>query len=168
VWLFKHSSIGLRLRASRDSEFAAATVGVNTVRLRWIAFIARAFIAAFAGGLGAHCVTTFSPRAFYLTETFVALTMLIVGGPRTVSGAVIGTALVTVFFQGLRTFENELNLRRVFDFQVVGLTEVVLAILLIIVLALRPGGLIAERELLARGRRPVRQRPEAPAKAEAG
>jgi branched-chain amino acid transport system permease protein len=168
VWLFKHSSIGLRLRASRDSEFAAATVGVNTVRLRWIAFIASAFIAAFAGGLWAHFVTTFSPRAFYLTETFVALTMLIVGGPRTVSGAVIGTALVTVFFQGLRSFENELNLRRVFDFQVVGLTEVVLAVLLIIVLALRPGGLIGERELLARGRRPVRQRPEAQAKAEAG
>ena len=156
VWLFKHSSIGLRLRASRDSEYAAATLGVDTVRLRWIAFIASAFIAAFAGGLWAHFVTTFSPRAFYLTETFVALTMLIVGGPRTVSGAVLGTVLVTALFQGLRTFENELNLRRVFDFQVVGLTEVVLAIVLIIVLALRPGGLIEEREILARGRRPVR------------
>ena len=115
--------------------------------------VVSAFIAAFAGGLWAHFVTTFSPRAFYLTETFVALTMLIVGGPRTVSGAVIGTAVVTLLFQGLRTFENELNLRQVFDFQVVGLTEVVLAVLLIIVLALRPGGLVEEREILSNVRR---------------
>ena len=161
VWLFKHSSLGLRLRASRDSEYAAATVGVDTVRLRWVAFVVSAFIAAFAGGLWAHFVTTFSPRAFYLTETFVALTMLIVGGPRTVSGAVIGTAVVTLLFQGLRTFENELNLRQVFDFQVVGLTEVVLAVLLIIVLALRPGGLIEEREILSSVRRAARVPPEA-------
>lgn len=161
VWVFKHSSIGMRLRASRDSEYAAATVGVDTVRLRWIAFIASAFIAAFAGGLWAHFVTTFSPRAFYLTETFVALTMLIVGGPRTVSGAIVGTVLVTALFQGLRTFENELNLRGVFDFQVVGVTEVVLAIVLIIVLALRPGGLIEEREILSRARRARRVIPEA-------
>lgn len=161
VWAFKHSSIGLRLRASRDSEYAAATVGIDTVRLRWIAFIVSAFIAAFAGGLWAHFVTTFSPRAFYLTETFVALTMLIVGGPRTVSGAVVGTVVVTALFQGLRTFENELNLRHVFDFQVVGLTEIVLAVVLIIVLALRPGGLIEEREILSRGRRLPRVTAEA-------
>ena len=149
------------LDETRDSEYAAATVGVDTVRLRWVAFVASAFIAAFAGGLWAHFVTTFSPRAFYLTETFVALTMLIVGGPRTVSGAVIGTAVVTLLFQGLRTFENELNLRQVFDFQVVGLTEVVLAVLLIIVLALRPGGLIEEREILSSVRRATRVPPEA-------
>ena len=155
------TTLGLRLRASRDSEYAAATVGVDTVRLRWVAFVVSAFIAAFAGGLWAHFVTTFSPRAFYLTETFVALTMLIVGGPRTVSGAVIGTAVVTLLFQGLRTFENELNLRQVFDFQVVGLTEVVLAVLLIIVLALRPGGLIEEREILSSVRRAARVPPEA-------
>lgn len=152
AWVFKHSSIGLRLRASRDSEYAAATVGVDTIRLRWIAFIVSAFIAAFAGGLWAHFVTTFSPRAFYLTETFVALTMLIVGGPRTVSGAVIGAVLVTALFQGLRTIENQLNLQRVLDFQVVGLTEIVLAVVLIVGLALRPGGLIEEREILSGGR----------------
>lgn len=160
AWMFKHSSVGLRLRASRDSEYAAATLGVDTVRLRWFAFIASAFIAAFAGGLWAHFVTTFSPRAFYLTETFVALTMLIVGGPRTVSGAVIGTVLVTALFQGLRTIENQINLERLVDFQVVGLTEIALAVVLIVGLALRPGGLIEEREILSGGGRPLREGPD--------
>ncbi len=161
VWAFKHSSLGLRLRASRDSEYAAATIGIDTVRLRWLAFIVSAFIAAFAGGLWAHFVTTFSPRAFYLTETFVALTMLIVGGPRTVSGAVVGTVLVTGAFQGLRTIENQINIEHLVPFQVVGLTEIILAVVLIVVLALRPGGLIEEREILSGSGRPPDEGTEA-------
>jgi branched-chain amino acid transport system permease protein len=152
AWAFKHSSMGLRLRASRDSEFAASTVGIDIVRLRWIAFTISAFVAGFAGGLWAHFITSFTPRAFYLTETFVVLTMLIVGGPRTVSGAVVGTVVVTAAFQGLRSVENELNIQFA-PFQVVGLTEIVLAIVLIAILAIRPGGLLEEREILSRAKR---------------
>lgn len=149
AWTFKHSSIGLRLRASQDSEPAALTIGINVVRLRWFAFIVSAFIAGFAGGLWAHFVTTFSPRAFYLIETFVVVTMLIVGGPRTVSGAVIGTAIVTIAFQGLRTIENQVNLNGILPFQVVGVTEILLAVVLIGVLTFRPGGLVEQREFLS-------------------
>lgn len=152
AWAFKHSSIGIRLRASRDSEFAASTVGIDIVRLRWIAFTISAFVAGFAGGLWAHFITSFTPRAFYLTETFVVLTMLIVGGPRTVSGAVVGTVVVTAAFQGLRSVENELNIQFA-PFQVVGLTEIVLAVVLIAILAIRPGGLLEEREILSRAKR---------------
>lgn len=152
AWVFKHSSVGLRLRASRDSEHAASTIGIDIVRLRWVAFTISAFVAGFAGGLWAHFITSFTPRAFYLTETFVVLTMLIVGGPRTVSGAVVGTVAVTAAFQGLRTIENELNIQFA-PFQVVGLTEIVLAVVLIVVLALRPGGLFEEREIMSRARR---------------
>lgn len=152
TWAFKHSSIGLRLRASRDSEYAASTVGIDIVRLRWVAFTISAFVAGFAGGLWAHFITSFTPRAFYLTETFVVLTMLIVGGPRTVSGAVVGTVAVTAAFQGLRSIENELNIQFA-PFQIVGLTEIVLAVVLIVVLTLRPGGLLEEREIMSRARR---------------
>lgn len=152
AWVFKHSSLGLRLRASRDSEHAALTVGINLVRLRWVAFTISAGVAGFAGGLWAHFITSFSPRAFYLTETFVVLTMLIVGGPRTVSGAVVGTAVVSAAFQGLRSLENQLN-TALAPVQIVGLTEIVLAIVLIIVLALRPGGLLEQREILSGRRR---------------
>jgi branched-chain amino acid transport system permease protein len=154
AWTFKRSSIGLRLRASRDSEYAAATIGVDIVRLRWLAFIVSAFMAAFAGGMLAHFVTTFSPRQFYLTETFVVLTMLIVGGPRTVSGAVIGALVVTGASEGLRNLENFINIEQLLPFQVVGLREIVLAVVLIIVLAIRPGGLIPDREILSRTRAP--------------
>jgi branched-chain amino acid transport system permease protein len=148
VYGFKHSSVGLKLRASRDSEFAASTIGVDIVRLRWIAFVVSAFIVGFAGGLWAHFITSFAPAAFYLRETFVVLTMLIVGGPRTVSGAIVGTLLVTAVFEALRAVENTISLERLVPFEVVGLTGIALAIFLILILALRPGGLLEEREIL--------------------
>lgn len=150
VYLFKDSTLGLKLRASRDSPYAAATVGINIVRTRWAAFVISAFIVAFGGALWAHFITSFSSSAFYLTETFVVLTMLIVGGPMTVSGAVIGTGIVTLAFESLRRVENTINIAQVLPFQLVGLTEVSLAIALIVILALRPGGLIEGRELFAR------------------
>ncbi len=59
--------------------------------MRWLAFIASAFIAGVGGGLWAHFITSFSPYSFYLTETFVVLAMLVIGGPYSVSGAVVGT-----------------------------------------------------------------------------
>ena len=149
VYAFRHSNIGLKLRASRDSEYGAATIGVDIVRLRWVAFVTSAFIVAFAGGLWAHFITSFAPASFYLRETFVIVTMLIVGGPRTVSGAVIGTLLVTAVFEGLRAVENTIATERLLPgFEVVGLTGIVLAIVLILILAFRPGGIVEEREIL--------------------
>ncbi|MEO8252311.1 MAG: branched-chain amino acid ABC transporter permease [Chloroflexota bacterium] len=151
VYAFKESRLGLKLRASRDSPYAAATIGIDIVKTRWAAFVVSAFIVGFGGALWAHFITSFSPSAFYLTETFVVLTMLIVGGPKTVSGAVIGTGIVTLVFEGLRRVENTLNIEQIVPFQVVGLTEVSLAIALIVILARRPGGLIVDRELFAPG-----------------
>jgi branched-chain amino acid transport system permease protein len=75
--------------------------------------------------------------------------MLIVGGPRTVSGAVAGTVIVTAVFETLRTVENTINLENLLPFQLVGFTEIVLAIGLVVVLAVRPGGLIEQREILS-------------------
>ncbi len=86
VYLFKESRIGLRLRASRDDRYAAASIGINMVVMRWLAFIASAFIAGVGGGLWAHFITSFSPYSFYLNETFVVLAMLVIGGPYSVSG----------------------------------------------------------------------------------
>ena len=106
-----------------------------------------AFIAGIGGGLFAHFITSFTPKAFFLTETFVILAMLVIGGPATVSGAVIGTLLVTVIYQSLRWVENTLNIHQVFSGNVAGLTDTGLALILIAVLILRPGGFLERREL---------------------
>lgn len=145
--LFKESRSGVLLRASRDDETAAAAMGADVPLLRWRAFVLSALIAGVAGGLWGHFITSFSPQAFYLKETFVILGMLVIGGAGTVSGAVLGCFLVTFAFEGLRSVETGLNRAQIFTEQVVGLTEIALALAMIGILILRPGGLFATAEI---------------------
>ncbi len=144
AYFFKESNLGLQLRASRDDRYAAGSIGINLVSVRWRGFILSAFVAGFAGGLWAHFITSFSPYAFYLTETFAILTMLVVGGPGGVSGAVIGTVAVTFVHEGLRQIENNVNLA---GGNLVGFTEVFLATALVIILIWRPGGIMGGKEV---------------------
>lgn len=146
LW-FKESRTGVLLRATRDDEVAAGAIGANITHLRWKAFILSALYAGIGGGLWAHFITSFSPNAFYLRETFVILGMLVIGGAATVSGAVLGTFAVTAAFEGLRSFENAINAAQILTRPVVGLTEIVLACAMIGILILKPGGFIETREI---------------------
>lgn len=147
AYWFKESSMGLKLRASRDDEYAASTCGINIVVVRWVGFTLSAFVAGIGGGLWAHFITSFSPKAFYLKETFVILAMLVVGGPGSVSGAVVGTLAVTAAREGLRAIENAMTITQLFSNTLVGFTEVCLAIALIVILILRPAGIMGGREI---------------------
>ncbi len=145
--LYKESRLGLLLRSVRDDETAAAGSGVHVSRLRWYGFVLSALIAGFGGGLWAHFITSFSPNAFFLKETFVILGMLIIGGSLTVSGAVVGTFAVTIAYELLRYTESTINIAQVFSKPLVGLTEVVLACAMIVVLIVRPAGIMGAREI---------------------
>lgn len=147
VYFFKESRVGLRLRATRDDAYAAASIGINMVLMRWLAFIASAFVAGVGGALWAHFITSFSPYSFYLTETFVILAMLVIGGPYSVSGAVVGTLVVTAAREILRAIENYVNILQIFPEGFFGFTEVVLAIVLIVILVYRPGGIMGSQEI---------------------
>lgn len=147
AFLFKESSLGMKLRASRDNMHAADAIGINVVRTRWISFVVSAFIAGLAGGLWAHFITSFQPDALYFEMTFLVLMMLVVGGPQTITGATLGVIIVTVVNEGLRSIENNLALSGALPFKTVGMTEIVLAVVLIVMLALRPGGIIHTVEL---------------------
>lgn len=155
----KESRLGQILRASRDDEVAAAALGIHIPRMRWTGFVIAAFFAGLGGALWGHFVTSFSPRAFYLRETFLVLSMLVIGGPNTVTGAVIGTVFVTVVFEALRGLEGALNEAAIFQTQIIGLTEIVLALGMIAILILRPGGLFPTREIGALILRRRRRRP---------
>lgn len=154
--IFKESRTGKLLRASREDEVAAAALGANIPHLRWRAFILAAFIAGIGGALWGHFITSFAPKAFYLKETFLIVTMLVIGGANTVTGAVAGAVLITFAYEGLRGTEGALNATAVGAGQVVGLTEIVLALAMIAVMIVKPGGLFPNREIghiLTRARR---------------
>jgi branched-chain amino acid transport system permease protein len=147
AYLFKEFPVGLKLRASRDDRYAAASIGINIVQVRWYGFILSAFLAGFAGGLWAHFITSFSPYAFYLTETFSILAMLVIGGTGGVSGAVVGTVVITLAREGLRGIENYVNIAHLLPTTLVGFTEVLLSIVLIAILIFRPSGILGAREI---------------------
>lgn len=141
VYLFKESRVGLMLRASRDDKYAAMTTGVDVIRSRYLAFVLSAGIAGFAGALWAHYITSFSPSFFYIPEMFILISMLVVGGTGSVTGATFGTIIITILRQGLRQIEANPAV------DVPGLTEFSLAALLILILAFRPAGITKGREL---------------------
>ena len=145
--LFKESCTGKLLRASREDEVAAAALGADIPNLRWRAFILAAFIAGIGGALWGHFITSFAPKAFYLKETFLIITMLVIGGANTVTGAVAGTVLITVAYESLRGTEAALNASSFGAGQVIGLTEIVLALAMIVVMILKPGGIFPNREI---------------------
>jgi branched-chain amino acid transport system permease protein len=166
AYLFKESSLGLRLRASRADYYAASAVGINITLVRYYSFIISAAIAGFGGGLYAHYITSFTPNAFYLVETFNVLAMLVVGGTLGISGAVVGSLAVTIAREGMRAVENSINLNSLLPFEVIGLTEVFLATVLIVSLILKPEGIMGGTEFRWRpkadpqGEQPDRAGPE--------
>ena len=173
AFLFKESSLGLKLRASREDEDAAASLGVNSALMRWCAWTFSVCLSAIGGALWAHFIQQFSSHNFYLKETFLIVAMLIIGGAGSVSGAVVGTIAVAMSQEGLRQVENWVNIERsngtwvadVVPFQLVGFTEIVIAVAMILVLIVRPTGLTGGREItLPRiGRRRIVKTPDEPA-----
>lgn len=147
AYWFRESGLGLRLRASRDDRYAAMSIGIDVVRVRYYGFVTSALVAGLAGGVWAHFITSFSPKAFYISEMFILLSMVVIGGSGSISGAFMGTTFVTIGRELLRQVEGTINNAHVLSFEVYGLTEAVMAILMIVILIWRPGGVVGGQEL---------------------
>lgn len=155
AFLFKESSLGLKLRASREDEDAAESIGIDVKLMRWIAWTLSCAMSAAGGALWAYFIVQFTPNNFYVHETFLIVAMLVIGGAASVSGAVVGAIAVAISSEFLRQTETWLNTQRndgtgighLIPFQLNGFTEIVLAVVMILVLVLRPSGLLAGREL---------------------
>lgn len=147
AYAFQRSRYGLMLRASRDDEVAARSSAVNVVRVRLIAFVWSAFLVGMGGALYAHFLGVLTTDAFYLVLTFVTLSMLVVGGIGSLTGAVVGTVAVTVIVETLRAGE-----RGVGDFALPGGSqEIGLGLVMALILIFRPTGLARNREVRLSG-----------------
>lgn len=155
AYLFRESGLGLKLRASRDDRFAAAAIGVNVVQVRYFGYVLSAFVAGIGGGVWAHFITSFSPKSFYIGEAFLLVTMLVIGGQGSISGAVAGTAMITVLREALRQLETIIGSSNILGREVFGLTEVALAILMVAILIWRPIGIIGAHEVRWPFKRPA-------------
>jgi branched-chain amino acid transport system permease protein len=119
-----------------------------------------AALAAVAGVLYAHFITALAPTIFGFDLTFPLLVMVIVGG-RSVSGAVLGAALIAFVQEALRRIENSTGHQ--------GVSTLVLAAIFLTVMIVRSEGILGRwelDELLVRGTRTLRGRRAARAQAE--
>jgi branched-chain amino acid transport system permease protein len=111
-WLMDNlvrSPVGDTLRAIREDEVSAASLGVRSYVWKAFAFSIGAGVAALAGVFYPGFVGTLVPDAFNIIESFTMMAMVIVGGMGTMIGPVIGAILLTFLPELLRGF-GELRL----------------------------------------------------------
>jgi branched-chain amino acid transport system permease protein len=139
VWRIKRSPYGRDMFAQREDRVAAQAIGIRVMEPRLLAFVVGAAFSGVAGSLYAHFITSFSPTVFYFDLTFRVITMLVIGGMGSVSGSVLGAVLIVALAEGLRRVED-LTLWY-------GLSQIILAIIFIVVITLRREGLLGQREV---------------------
>lgn len=144
--LFRESLSGLQLRSAREDELAAVSFGADVQRLRLRAWVISAAVVSVAGVLLAHFITAFSPREFFLPLTFEFIVMLIIGGMATVFGGVGGAILVMIVTELLRGADAGLTIGPIQLPAFFGLTQVVLALAMLLVMYFRRQGLFGTRE----------------------
>jgi branched-chain amino acid transport system permease protein len=154
AYAYSISRSGLALRASRDEPIAAAASAVNIYRERVIAFVLSAFICGMSGVLYAHFLGVVNPDAFYLGITFISLAMLVVGGVRSLSGAVVGTVAISLIIQVLRWFEKGVSVGSGTLKLPNGIQEIIIGIVMILILIYRPRGIMQNREVSWSGQTP--------------
>jgi branched-chain amino acid transport system permease protein len=154
VWRIKRSPYGRDMFFQRDDRLAAQAVGIRVMDPRLLAFVVGAFFSAVAGSLYAHFITSFSPTVFYFDLTFRVITMLVIGGMGSVSGSILGSIAIVGLTEALRRVEDATLLY--------GLSQIILAVIFIIVITVRREGFLGQREvpldrlfLRRRGARPA-------------
>jgi branched-chain amino acid transport system permease protein len=144
---YRDSAVGLQLRATRDDPLSAGSVGVRVHRTRLSAWVISAMVSASGGVLLAHLLTAFTPSTFYLSQTFHVVVMLVVGGIDTVSGAVLGTVIVTVVQEVLRPLEDaSVSIGALEVDRLTGLTQAAYVLMILGVMYFRPDGLLGHSE----------------------
>jgi branched-chain amino acid transport system permease protein len=138
TWRIKFSSLGRAMMAARENALAAECSGISTVRVRMIAFVLGAFFAALAGALLSHLITVVTPKTYSVLLAFNLVVMVVIGGSGSITGAVVAAAAITILSDSLRPFEESLGLY--------GMSQVIVALCLILVLFFRPQGLFGSGE----------------------
>lgn len=156
------SNVGNVLKAIRDDEIAARTMGVNTFFYRVLSFTIGAFFAGVGGALTAAFISTIDPKMFSFMLTFNVLMIVVFGGLGSITGSVVGSIIITVMLEWLRIVENPLDYGFVMEWLslapapvspgdwviegIPGMRMVIFSLLLLIIILYRRHGLLGMRE----------------------
>ena len=154
AWRLKLSGWGRSIRALREDEIAAAAVGVDPTRAKVTAFVVSAAGGGIAGAMLAIMrdgTPIVQPDAFGFQATFDAVTMVILGGSGSVSGAVVGSLLITFSVKAIelvQATEAVQSLKASYEsLDLNALRMMIYAALLVALMIWRPDGIFGEREI---------------------
>ncbi len=144
AWLFsriQRSPYGRILKAIRTDELSAQSLGRNTTRLKTWAFFISAAFAGVAGLIYASYVSYIDPTSFTLDESIFIITALFIGGIGSrVWGPIAGAAVVVILPELLRFVGLP-------DAVAANLRQVIYGLVLIVLMFVRPQGLLGDAKL---------------------
>ncbi|MGJ8625273.1 MAG: branched-chain amino acid ABC transporter permease [Yoonia sp.] len=129
--LVARSPFGKSLRAVRDNEDYATARGISVARQRILVLVVSAIFTGIAGGFYAVYLRVASPEVFGFATLSLALSMVLIGGTGTIVGPIFAAIVLTFVSEGMagiRGFEEA--------------RFIVIAVAMIIILRLAPGGAI--------------------------
>jgi len=138
------SPYGRSLRAMRDNDLVADSLGKNLLSLRTGMLVTGGAIAGLSGGILVSYITTWSPAAWGYAETVVLFAAVIIGGAGNHLGAVLGAILVPVGFEEITRFIPSSN--NLPPNLVPSLEWVAIGLLIVVFLWFRPQGILPERK----------------------
>jgi branched-chain amino acid transport system permease protein len=138
IWRWVHSSYGRAFLSVREDEMASECMGVNTTQTKVLAFVISSFFAGLAGSVYAHTNNYLSPASFQFTKSVDVVIMVVLGGMGSLTGSVIAAIIVTILPEALRPVQELTG---------VDIRMVLYSLLLILLMILRPQGLLGGREL---------------------
>jgi branched-chain amino acid transport system permease protein len=104
IYKIIHSEMGLTFRAVLNDELAASSSGVNTIRVRVLAFTISSAMAGLAGGLYGHYLMLITPDIPSLGQMFLVLAMAVIGGMGSFAGPIIGSFVLEVLSEYIRIY----------------------------------------------------------------
>ena len=142
-----NSPYGRIIRAIREDDVAADTLGKNRFKYKAQIFMMGSAIAGLSGALFAQYIGYIDPQMFLPILTFTIWIMVILGGPANNWGVVLGAALVQLFERGTIIIKDYIAL----PFDPNNVQSILFGILIIIILLYRPSGLLKESKIKTLG-----------------
>lgn len=131
------SPFGRVLRAIREDEVFAQSLGKNTLRFKVTAFAVSAALAASAGSLYASYITYIDPSSFTVMESILVISMVIIGGAGSRWGPVIGAVVLVTLPEALRFLGLPSPIAA-------NLRQIIYGVLLVVMMMVRPQGLVGK------------------------
>jgi branched-chain amino acid transport system permease protein len=138
------SRIGRAWEAIREDEMAARAMGINTTRLKLLAFAMGASFGGVSGGMFSAIQGFISPESFILVESVMVLSMVVLGGMGNIWGVILGAILLSFVPEILRytvePMQRALFGRMLIDPEIIRMLLFGLA--LVVMMIFRPAGIL--------------------------